>query len=138
MGWYIEITQGSVTRHEHQGQIKLETIYSVVESPFDIAMSIETKKGRGRRCIDWLMNDEGLFKYEGTRKEHNDPERWGRERKPHRWAMTIIRPTDGSPIVGPLMVCACNARGVHVPLTDAEADQIVGALSSIGFRVNVA
>ncbi len=62
-------------------------------------------------------------------------ERWKREQKPHRWGMTIIRPSDGSPIVGPMMVCACTKDGEHVALTDAEVERVTDGLSVMGFRI---
>ena len=135
MSAYLIVDRGTVRRVAHKGRIGLSEIYEAVESPFCVGMSIHA--GPDRR-IEFLVNDEGLFQHEAAQDEIRaariDPTADG---KPHRWAMTFIRPSDGSPLVGPMLVCAADTReGEFLPLTQDEARTYYQAFVLLGFGLS--
>ena len=129
MGWLVAIEHGSVRLYEKDGKLGLDDIYAVTESPFDVAMTIRSSRSRG---ITWLVNDEGLFKFEAARTSGELSAYLMAEGKPHNWAISFVRPWDGQPIVGPILVCAVQGEH-HVPLTREEADSIYNGLAALGY-----
>ncbi len=129
MGWLIAIEQGAVRRYEHDGTLTLDDIYSVTESPFTVGM---TMRGEGSRGVTFLVNDEGLFKYEAAMDSGEIVAYLAANTRPHRWALSLVRPWDAQPLVGPVLVCAVQGSS-HVPLTNDEADSIYNALRALGY-----
>ena len=127
MQGYLTIIQGKAARVDHPRRlITLDDIHAVVGSPCDTFMVIKLSP---RRSIDWLCNDEALLRYEDHALEIH-----GLVPGPlHRWALSFVRPWDGSPIAGPLMIMASNQAGESLPLTDAECEEGLAALHWIGF-----
>lgn len=129
-GALVTIKQGRVriVLHE-QNTVQLADINQHVGSPFDVFMS---HRLTDTRRIDWLCNDEALLRYDALRE---DVHRAAMEGYIHEWALSFVRPTDGSPIAGPLMVCAVDyTTGESLPLTHEEAVRVYESLVVIGFR----
>ena len=129
MSGYVTIKRGRVAIVHCRLAIDAADINAEVGEPSGTFMSIyETN----RRRIDWLCNDNALIEYQRHAEEiaragPNDP--------PHEWAISFVRPWDGSPIAGPLMICALRVSdGVHLPLSDAECVRYYDALTLFGYQ----
>lgn len=129
-GAIVTIRQGYVRVVPHDADtVKLADINEHVGSPFGVFM---TQRVTEVRRLDWLCHDEALLRYDSLREEVHRSQMRGHV---HEWALSFVRPTDGSPIAGPLMVCALDyATGESLPLTHEEAARVYDSLVAIGFR----
>ncbi len=130
MPGYITLVQGELEVIESLGRIGIEAFRQVLGSPFDCFMA--RKLGPDRR-IDIWCNDEALLRYEDEQPAIQLAQREPGS-QPHRWALSFVRPWDGSPIAGPLLICASNSRGESLSLINVELTVAINALEWIGFQ----
>ena len=130
MPGYITLVQGELQVIASVGRIGIEAFRQVLGSPFDCFMAREIRPGRR---LDWWCNDEALLRYEDEQPSIQLAQREPGS-QPHRWALSFVRPWDGSPIAGPLLICASDNRGVSLSLNTEELQQGVDALSWLGFQ----
>ena len=127
---FVTIKRGRIAVVPHKGALSLETIEAVVGHPFGTFMAIRSTP---RESVVWLCNDDALIEYQ----RHADDVDFARlalkETMPHPWGLSFVRPWDGSPIAGPLLICQVY-RELHMPMTDAVAVRWYDALTLLGFR----
>ena len=128
MSGYVTIKRGRIAVVPHTGTLSLETIEGVVGRSFGTFMAI---RDTPRQSTVWLCNDDALLHYQRHADEVQTTAR--DEPMPHPWALSFVRPWDGSPIAGPLLICQVY-RELHYALTDAVAVRWYDALSLLGFR----
>lgn len=128
-GAYVAIKQGRVTVVPFRGAVQLGDINLVVGQPFGTFM---VQPITARREIRWLCNDSALLHFDHNREEiHRTASTGGT----HIWALSFVRPWDGSPIAGPLMVVIFNRdMDQFEPLPSEQATNLYEALIAIGFR----
>lgn len=92
--------------------VPLELLQKHIGGYIEVAYSILLKQG-SRESIDFIGDEEALIK---------------------KLTPTMVRPTDGWVLRGPLVVCRATTEGEHVSLPEDVFNEIWGMFSVLGFR----
>ncbi len=94
------------------GEVALEVLQKHINGYIEVAYRMAVNAS-GRETIDFICDEEGLLK---------------------KLTPTLVRPTDGWVLRGPLVLAYCTAEGVHLGLPEDHFNNFWGMFRVLGFQ----